>query len=185
MKGEFMAKRKDTTTASDQTTRGSATPAADTVEQRLVAFAEQLGRIIGTVQARADGWLDRRALDEELTRIRDGAADLLDHLGSGEAASSVAATPGQRQTKDHTPGRSAKTTAGRRATAETGRSGGTTAETGRSGGTTAATGRSGGKVDAPGKTHRRPPAGGRGIKHSDEMIPKLKAAQAMRRRRHG
>jgi hypothetical protein len=175
MKGEFMAKRKDTTTASDQTTRGSATPAADTVEQRLVAFAEQLGRIIGTVQARADGWLDRRALDEELTRIRDGAADLLDHVGSGAAASSVAATPGQRQKKDHTPGRSAKTTAGRRATAETG----------RSGGTTAATGRSGGKVDAPGKSHRRPPAGGRGIKHSDEMIPKLKAAQAMRRRRHG
>ena len=83
-----MAKRKDTTTASDQTTRGSATPAADTVEQRLVAFAEQLGRIIGTVQARADGWLDRRALDEELTRIRDGAADLLDHVGSGAAASS-------------------------------------------------------------------------------------------------
>jgi hypothetical protein len=174
MKGEFMAKRKDTT-ASDQTTRGSATPAADTVvEQRLVAFAEQLGRIIGTVQARADGWLDRRALDEELTRIRDGAADLLDHVGSGAAASSVAAT-GQRQKKEHTPGRSAKTTAGRRATAETG----------RSGGTTAATGRSGGKVDAPGKSHRRPPAGGRGIKHSDEMIPKLKAAQAMRRRRHG
>ena len=54
-----MAKRKDTTT-SDQTIRGSATSATDPVEQRLVAFAEQLGRIVGTVQAKADGWLDRK-----------------------------------------------------------------------------------------------------------------------------
>jgi hypothetical protein len=38
-------------------------------------------------------------------------------------------------------------------------------------------------VDAPGKSHRKPPPSARGIKHSDEMIPKLKAAQTMRRRR--
>ena|ERR1700687_937942 len=158
-----MAKRKDTTT-SDQTTQGSTTSATDTVEQRLVAFAEQLGRIVGTVQAKADGWLERRTLNEELTRVRDGANDLLNHVGSGTASASVAATPAQRQTTDHTQGRSATATTGMR--------------------TTAATGRSGGKVDAPGKAHRKPPAGGRGIKHSDEMIPKLKAAEATRRRRH-
>ena len=51
-----MAKRKDTTT-SDQTIQGSITTATDPVEQRLVAFAEQLGRIVGTVQAKAEGWL--------------------------------------------------------------------------------------------------------------------------------
>src|ERR1700692_3767090 len=112
MKGEFMAKRKETTTVSDQTTRGSATPAADTVEQRLVAFAEQLGRIVGTVQARADGWLERRTLTEELTRIRDGAADLLNHVGSETASASVSATPAQSQPTDHTPGRSARATTG-------------------------------------------------------------------------
>jgi transcription elongation factor len=160
-----MAKRQDTTTASDLTTQGSATSATDTVEQRLVAFAEQLGRIVGTVQAKADGWLDRKTLKEELTRIRDGAADLLNHVGTGTAIASAAATPAQSQTTDQTPGRSATATTGWRATG--------------------ATGRSGGKVDAPGKTHRKPPAGARGIKHSNEMIPKLKAAQATRRRRHG
>ena len=155
-----MAKRKDTTT-SDQTIRGSATSATDPVEKRLVAFAEQLGRIVGTVQNKADGWLDRKTLNEELTRIRDGAADLLQHVGT-ETASASDVAPAQRQTTDHAP---ATATTGWRATA--------------------ATGRSGGKVDAPGKTHRTPPAGARGIKHSDEMIPKLKAAQATRRRRHG
>jgi hypothetical protein len=164
MNSEFMATRKNTTT-SDQTTQRSATSATDTLEQRLGVFAEQLGRIVGTVQAKADGWLDRRALNDELTRIRDGASDLLNHVGSGTRSASVAATPAQRQTTDPTPGRSATATTGWRAPA--------------------ATGRRDGKVAAPGKTHRKPPTGGRGIKHSDEMIPKLKAAQATRRRRHG
>jgi hypothetical protein len=156
-----MAKRKDTTTSEQTTTQGSAASATDTVEQRLIAFAEQLGRIVGTVQAKADGWLDRKTLNAELTRIRDGAADLLNHVGTGTASASGVA-PAQGQTTDRA---SAPATTGRRATA--------------------ATGRSGGKVDAPGKPHRKPPTGARGIKHSDEMIPKLKAAQAARRRRHG
>jgi tripartite-type tricarboxylate transporter receptor subunit TctC len=159
---EFMAKRKDTAT-SDQTIQGSVATATDPVEQRLVAFAEQLGRIVGTVQAQAEGWLDRRTLTEELTRIRDGPADLLSHVGSGTASASAAATPAR--TKEHMPARAATATTGWRPTVTTSRSGG--------------------KVDAPGKTHRTPPAGARGIKHSDEMIPKLKAAQATRRRRHG
>src|ERR1700722_4976184 len=141
-----MAKRKDTTTSDQRTTQGSAASATDTVEQRLVAFAEQLGRIAGTVQARADGGLDRQTLKGDPTQIRDGAADLLKHVGSGAASGSVAATPAPRQTTERTPGRSATAATRWRATA--------------------ATGRSGGKVDAPGKAHRRPPAGGRGVKHS-------------------
>ena len=48
-----------------------------------------------------------------------------------------------------------------------------------------AAGRSGGKVDAPGKTHRKAPEATPGIKHSDQMIPKVKAAQTMRRGRRG
>jgi hypothetical protein len=47
------------------------------------------------------------------------------------------------------------------------------------------TGRSGGKVDAPGKTHRKAPAPTPGIKHSDLMIPKVTAAQKMRKGRRG
>ena len=48
-----------------------------------------------------------------------------------------------------------------------------------------ATGRSGGKVDAPGKKHRKAPAATHGIKHSDLMIPKVTAAQNMRKGRRG
>jgi hypothetical protein len=165
MKGEFMAKRKDTTTPSGQATPRSAAPATDTVEQRVVAFAEQLGRIVGTVQARADGWLDRQTLNDELTRIRDGAADLLHHLGSGTPSDPVAAATAPRRTTGDSPERSATTTTARRATARTGRSGG--------------------KVDAPGKSHRKPPPSTRGTKHSDEMIPKMRAAQMMRRSGRG
>jgi hypothetical protein len=107
MKGEFMVKRKDTTTPPGQATPRSATSATSgtgTVEQRLVSFAEQLGRIAGTVQAKADGWLDRQTLNDQLTRIRDGAADLLDHLGSGTA--SIAAAPAQKKAQKKKTGRS-------------------------------------------------------------------------------
>ena len=134
-----MSKRKDTTTPSGQAAPRSVTSATDTVEQRVVAFAEQLGRIVGAVHAKADGWLDRQSLNDELTRIRDGAADLLHHLGSGAPADPVAAAPAPRRTN----------------------------------------------VDAPGKRHRKPPPSVRGTKHSDEKIPKVRAAKIMRRSGRG
>ena len=52
---------------------------SDQIEQKIVAFAEQLGTLIGTVQGKTEGWLDREALGKELTHIRDGAAELLKH----------------------------------------------------------------------------------------------------------
>jgi hypothetical protein len=52
----------------------------DAVEQRVVAFAEQLGRMVGTVQAKAEGWLDRDALKTQVSSVRDSAADLLKQL---------------------------------------------------------------------------------------------------------
>jgi hypothetical protein len=57
------------------------------VEQRVVAFAEQVGRVVGTVQAKTEGWLDRQKLTEQITHVRDSASDLLKHLsrGNGEA----------------------------------------------------------------------------------------------------
>ena len=45
------------------------------IEQQVVAFAEQLGRIVGTVQARAEGWLDPGAPNDQMTRVRGGAVD--------------------------------------------------------------------------------------------------------------
>src|SRR5882762_2103333 len=86
----------------------SGTPSADAIEQRLVAFAEQLGRLAGTVQARADGWMDGPALQEQVTRIRDGAASLLRQLGAAAARGKAAASSGTRR-----PKKPATTTRGR------------------------------------------------------------------------
>jgi hypothetical protein len=65
-------------------TAGAASePAGDLTEQRLVKFAEQLGRIAGTLQAKADGWMDRETLNKQIASVRDGAAELIKHLGVG------------------------------------------------------------------------------------------------------
>ena len=83
-----MAKRNTDATRTDSstiTTDGSTTTTADAIEERVVAFAEQLGRIVGTVQARTEGWLDREALKKQIVGVRDGAADLLEQLTGGTA----------------------------------------------------------------------------------------------------
>ena len=79
-----MAKRelggKRNSTAMKTTTAPDATVPADIMEQRVVAFAEQLGRMVGTVQAKTEGWMDRDALNAQIAGVRDSAAELLDHL---------------------------------------------------------------------------------------------------------
>jgi hypothetical protein len=64
------------------TTRTNGDTTAEAMEQRLGAFAEQLGRIVGTFQAKAEGWMDRDALNKQLASVRDGAADLLEQLAT-------------------------------------------------------------------------------------------------------
>jgi hypothetical protein len=71
------ATRRNSSTAPNTS---SGTPRADVLEERVMAFAEQLGRIAGTVQAKTAGWMDGDALKKELARVRDGAADLLQQL---------------------------------------------------------------------------------------------------------
>jgi hypothetical protein len=54
-------------------------------------FAEDLGKLLGTAQAKATSWLDqRKSIADQLTQIRDTANDYLQRL-SGEAASVAAA----------------------------------------------------------------------------------------------
>jgi hypothetical protein len=71
----------------------------DAMEQRVLAFAEQLGRIVGTVQARTEGWMDRETLNKQIAGVRDSAAELLDQLADGvtsmtkTAKDAVATTP--------------------------------------------------------------------------------------------
>lgn len=53
------------------------------MERQVMAFAEQLGRMAGTLQAKADGWIDRDALNKQVTSLRDGAAQMLEHFAAG------------------------------------------------------------------------------------------------------
>jgi hypothetical protein len=82
-----MAKRKRA-----QAAGAEGAHATSDVEQKVVAFAEQLGTLVGTVQSRAEGWLDRKALTKEITRIRDGAADLLAHVQGARVPPKTART---------------------------------------------------------------------------------------------
>ena len=55
----------------------SATP-----DSKIEAFAEDLGRLLGTARAKADSWLGQRQLiAKHLTDIRDTASHLLTQLG--------------------------------------------------------------------------------------------------------
>ena len=53
--------------------------AADLGEQ-AIALAEQLGRIAGTIEGTAESWLKRERLAKQLTRVRDGATQMLKGL---------------------------------------------------------------------------------------------------------
>ena len=111
----------------------SSIKAGDT-EARVVALAEQLGWFLGTVQGKAEGWLSSEKLRGEVVRIRDGAAQLLQHvdaaarsavMGKGRLKAAdkqgvvVAGSEARKIAKDAKPSR--------------------------------------GAVDAPGKRHRKPP----------------------------
>ncbi len=104
----------------------------DSLESRMASFAEQVGRLAGTVAGKADGWMDGKAIQQQLAAVRDGAAGLLRHIAGREAASSSTVTKGTRpRSPKMQPAMAGDTGAPRR-------------------------GRSGGSVDAPGKKHRGP-----------------------------
>ena len=86
-----MAKRdngKERTNGRTTKTDASGPMTTNAMEQRVVTFAEQLGRVVETVQAKAEGWMDRERLYEQIARVRDGAADLLEELAGGATKAS-------------------------------------------------------------------------------------------------
>ena len=83
-----MAKRSSTPKRKPQ----SSTP----IEGQIVAFAEQLGYIAGSIETRAEGLVDRKKLSQQLTTVRDGAKRLLDQLATG-VASRVRRTPAPKR----------------------------------------------------------------------------------------
>lgn len=71
--GGRAAKTKSTPTAGT---------AAEGMEQRVLAFARQVGYVAGTIQMKTEGWMDRQALTKQLAGVRDGATQLLEQLGN-------------------------------------------------------------------------------------------------------
>jgi hypothetical protein len=125
------------------------------MEEKAAVFAEHIGRLLATVQTKAEGWLDRQALKDELTNVRDSAASLLEQLtGGSQAAAAKKSPPKKSPPKRSSPKKPAASTN---------------------------KGRSGGVVDAPGKRHRKPvpSVGGR---VDDSRIAKVKVAKESRRR---
>jgi hypothetical protein len=188
-----MAKQDDDSAAAGS--GGASGSATDSMENRMLAFAEQLGRIVGTVQAKAEGWLDRDALNAQISTVRDSASELLHQLGGGtpKAAASRSASrtrPGKaaETTKGGAKGKATakpKTSAKGRVASKVGASSTSGAATGKGGGK----GRSGGLVDAPGKKHRKPmpsESGATGAPRGEgSRIAKLKAANQNRVQRRG
>jgi hypothetical protein len=148
---------------------------ADTVEQKVVAFAEQLGRIVGTVQAKAEGWMDRDALRAQVSHVRDSAADLLQQLGGGASKDTAASTTRNR-------GKAASKGAAKKGSAAVAAA------------SVKTKGRSGGVVDAPGKRHRKPlpntvrpkaTADSRIASAADARVTRMKVANTSNRRGRG
>jgi hypothetical protein len=59
----------------------------DATEHKIEEFAEDLGRLLGTAQRKAEGWLgQRQQITKHLEDIRDTATNLLQQLGHGAVA---------------------------------------------------------------------------------------------------
>jgi len=69
------------------------------LEKQVVAFAEQIGRIAGTVQAKAEGWMDRDALNKQIASVRDSAAALVEQLSDGVTSLTKTATSSAKGAK--------------------------------------------------------------------------------------
>jgi len=58
-------------------------PSSNALERQVEAFAEQLGYVAGSIESRAEGWMDVDKLSRQVASVRDGAKQLLDSLASG------------------------------------------------------------------------------------------------------
>jgi hypothetical protein len=130
--GARMAKRDSGKRITTAATTTPDTATADAMEQRVLAFAEQLGRIVGTVKAKTEGWMDRDVLNQQIAGVRDSATELLEQLKTGVSNAVSGEKPATEDGKPATKNATDATAASR------------------------SKGRSGGIVDAPGKKHRKP-----------------------------
>jgi len=63
----------------------AAAAAAETgaLERQVLAFAEQLGYVAGSIQSKTEGLVDRDTMSRQIAGVRDGAKHLLNQLASG------------------------------------------------------------------------------------------------------
>ena len=86
-----MAKRASRPDTSEQPEQ-QAPPIVTAAEHKIEEFAEDLGRLLGTARAKAEGWIgQRQTVTKHLEDIRDTAAELLKKLGAGGLIPSGAA----------------------------------------------------------------------------------------------
>ena len=63
-----------------------AKPEKSSAESKAEAFAEDLGRLLGTAERKASEWLKQRtSVAAQLAKIRDTATAMLEQLGEGRA----------------------------------------------------------------------------------------------------
>ena len=103
-----MAKRSRKVAQEDDTpaTGARGDRAAAGMEQRVLAFAKQAGYVAGTIQMKTEGWMDRETLRKQLASVRDGAASLLEQLGSvaGKVGRRKKAPPARKSTRSRSGG---------------------------------------------------------------------------------
>jgi hypothetical protein len=84
---DHMAKKRRTSAADPSQTATPPESIVAAVESKIEGFAEDLGHLLGTAQAKAEGWLaQRRLIADNLTQIRDTAQRLLVELTGGSSA---------------------------------------------------------------------------------------------------
>ena len=81
-----MAKRAGRVETGGQDQPADSIPAA--AEHKIEEFAEDLGRLLGTARAKAEGWIgQRQTVAKHLEDIRDTATELLKKLGGSWGSS--------------------------------------------------------------------------------------------------
>ena len=83
-----MAKRHANVSSKTKETRVANSETLKAIEGQVIAIAEQLGRIAGAAQARADGWVNQRSFQVQLAKIRERASQLLHRLGTNGSSGS-------------------------------------------------------------------------------------------------
>ena len=80
------------------------------IESAVIGFAEDLGKLLGTAQKKAQDWMgQRQAIANQLAEIRDTAAQYLQELAGSGAA--VAATVRRGRRRGRPPGSKNQTAA--------------------------------------------------------------------------